>query len=448
MKIKLFGLALIIIALGNGCNEEYALSSVDKIRLSWNDSPATTLTIGWDQVSGENPIVYYGTKDKGRKWKRYKSSMAPSREISHLNMNTKFSDISGLLPDKAYYFVIKDSEGVSERFWFKTAPDKPAPFTYIMGGDTKSVDPVLTAGRQAHTMVSKLRPLFVVFCGDFTTGDGTNPDYWAQWLNDWFEYTRTSDGRLFPIVVVHGNHENGDLKVLNNIFNTPYQYENPENIYYSLSFGGDLFHMIVLNSEIEEGGDQRLWLEEDLKENEDFTFKLAAYHKPFAPHTKRKKFNLSQYQQWAYLFYEYGLNLSLDADSHMSKITFPVKPDSISGIDGFVREDISGTMFLGEGSWGASHRIDNGDKAWTLRSGSFQQFKWLQVFPETDSKPAHIDIRTVITSLKDSLNNRTAFVENVSALTEENVFAIPEGINLFTTEPYGDVITYPFTDIK
>ena len=443
MKNILIIFVIAVFLSGSGCSQEFTPASLDKIRLVWNDDPETTITIGWDQFGGEHPQVYYGTKDKGRNWKRYKISEEPTREVSHLNMNTKFCELSNLLPNTAYYFVIKDSEGVSERFWFRTAPDRPTPFTCIMGGDTKSVGEAYEAGRHTARMVSHLRPLFVMFCGDFTN-DGVTPEHWAQWLTDWLELTHTEDGRLIPIVPVMGNHENRDKMVLNKVFNAPFQYENPENIYYSLSIGGDFFHMILLNSEIEVGAEQREWLEEDLKAHKDFTFKLAAYHKPFYPHTTRKRENIYQYLQWAYLFHEYGLDLSLDADSHMSKITFPLKPDSLTGYEGFIRDDINGTMYIGEGSWGATPRAADDNKPWTLRSGSFNQIKWLQVFPATETEQAHIDIRVVITSTRDTLGQAISHVEGVSSLSESDVFAIPDGIDLYSTEPYGDVITYPF----
>jgi hypothetical protein len=245
-----------------------------------------------------------------------------------------------------------------------------------------------------------------------------------------------------------GNHENRDMEVLNKVFDAPYQSDKPENIYYSISFGGDFLHIISLNSQIDPGGEQRQWLEEDLKNHKDFTFNIAATHKPFRPHTKGKKENDSHYRQWAYLFYEYGLDIGIDADSHMSKITFPVKPDSINGEEGFIRDDMNGTMYTGEGSWGATPRAADDNKSWTLRSGSFNQVKWLQVYPETETSGARIDIRTVITSTRDSENEAVSHVEGVSSLSEKDVFAIPEGIRLFSTQPYGDVISYPFKDIR
>ena len=183
-----------------------------------------------------------------------------------------------------------------------------------------------------------------------------------------------------------------------------------------------------------------------MEKSKEFTFKIAAYHKPFRPHTKSKKENMDLYNLWAFLFEDYGLDISVDADSHMSKITFPIVPDPDKTNEFFKRDDENGTIYLGEGSWGAVPRPNNDDKPWTFRSGSFNQFKWLQVFPESDNEAARIDIRTVITSTRDTSNNSISHVENVEALSEDNVFAIPKGIEFFSTEPYGAVITYPFEE--
>lgn len=447
MKHQTLILLLAVALLGNACQEDLTPASIDKIRLVWTDDPASTMTIGWDQFAGEAPVVYYGIKDRGRKWKRYKRSLSPTRAIRHQGMNTRFCELTNLEPDQAYYFVIKDNEGVTERFWFKTAPDKPAPFTCVVGGDTKPYDPPLQASRYTTQMIPRLRPLFVLFNGDFTN-NGKTPEHWAQWLNDWFELARTEDGRMFPIVPVQGNHEWGEKSVLHNIFNAPYQFNDTVNIYYSLSFGGDFMHLTLLNSELrpplKEYSEQTDWLQKDLEAAKDFTFTMAAYHKPFRPHTKSKGEQIKLYRNWAYLFYEYGLDISADADSHISKITFPLKPDSISGVEGFIRDDQNGTMFIGEGSWGASPRAVDDTKSWTLRAGGFNQIKWLQFFPDTESANAHIDIRTVITARCDTANVPASHVDGVGYLTEDDVFAIPEGIDLFSTEPYGAVITYPF----
>jgi hypothetical protein len=422
------------------------LAASDKYRLIWNDNPATTITIAWDQNdSVKNPAVYYGRADQERKYWKYEGNQTASRVARQYDMNTHFTKLSGLKGNTAYYFVIKDDRGVSERFWFKTAPDTPQPFTFIAGGDTKSADGPLEAGRNSSRVVAKLRPLFVYFNGDFTTGDGTNADNWKKWLTDWQQLTTTTDGRMVPIVPIHGNHENGDRANLYYIFNTPYQENDSTKIYYSLSLGGDFFHMTQLNSEIEEGGAQREWLKKDLEKHHNFTFKIAGFHKPFCPHTKSKKDNPYQYDQWVWLFQENRLNLGFDADTHMQKITYPVVPDSsANSYQGFIRNDQTGTMYVGEGSWGVTPRENNNDKPWTLTSGSFNHINWIHVLPKTKSEEAHIKIFTIPTANYNEQDSLILYNRDLQALTENNLFEVPQNITLHLIDSTETYVRFPY----
>lgn len=422
--------------------EEFGAS--DKIRLVWTDDPATSITVAWDQTDGTTAEVYYGPDDMDRRFWKYPESQIAQTEMNRYDMNTRFAAISGLLPGTNYFFIIKDLGGVSKRYWFKTAPGKPEPFTFVVGGDTKSMGEALEAGRASNRLVAKLRPLFVLFNGDFTSGIGTNPDSWKTWLDDWQDLTTGADGRMIPVLPVMGNHENGNKRNLNIIFNAPYQYNDTSHVYNSLNVGGKLMHIMALNSEIRIDSLQKKWLVQDLKAHSDFQFKVAAYHKPFFPHTQRKRENQLIYNSWANLFYEHGVDLSFDADSHMHKITFPVKPDSFNASHmGFIRDDDNGTMFIGEGSWGASPRENNDDKPWTLTSGSFNQIKWIHVFPETQDMEAHLDIYTVISAEYDADTTQILY-EDIEALSEDNLFSIPEGIRLHQMEKYGSLVRYPF----
>lgn len=94
-----------------------------------------------------------------------------------------------------------------------------------------------------------------------------------MWLTDWQRLTTSEDGRIFPVVPVQGNHENGDLANLVHIFNAPFQGRDSANVFYSLDVGGDFFHMLALNSEVHTGGEQRNWLERDLIDHAQSTFK-------------------------------------------------------------------------------------------------------------------------------------------------------------------------------
>jgi len=447
MKIVSVTFLLYAASIITSCEQvpkEYAAS--DKYRLVWTDDPATTMTIIWDQLKPGQTEILYGKEDYGREYWKYKLSQQPHRTLpDYYNMNTHYAKLQNLEPDQRYYFVLKDDIGVSKRFYFKTAPGEPTPFTFVAGGDTKSSDKALLAGQASNKMVAKLRPLFVLFNGDFTSGNGTDPDRWHLWLNDWDSLTTTADGRKIPIVPMHGNHENGEKSNLNKIFDAPFQGTDSTNIYYSLSFGKRFIHIVALNSEIEVGGDQRKWLEDDLEKHQDYTFKIAGYHKPFWPHTARKGEKEYQFEQWSGLFYKYGLDISLDADSHMHKITYPLKPSSAKNAHmGFVRDDETGTMFIGEGSWGASPRSNDDDKPWTMQSGSFNQIKWIHVMPAKGDQQAHMEIYTVITSQRDETDNQTFHVDNVESLSENDVFKIPENINLFKGDGSQISVRYPY----
>ena len=439
MKVKYLSPFLFIIigffllASGQQPNNEQAAS--DKYRLAWNDDPATTMTIIWDQLKGNDSKVHFGKKDFGRDFSKYPLTQEPTRKLlNSYEMNTHYAELKNLEPDQNYYFVIKDEFGISKRFYFKTAPDKPQAFTFIGGGDTKSFEESYLAGQASNKMVSKLSPLFVMFNGDFNSGDGTYPDRWHQWLRDWDTLTTTPQGRKIPIVAVQGNHENGDKTILNKIFNAPFQYGDSSNIYYSLSFGGGFAHVIALNSQIEVGGKQREWLENNLGNNKQSTFKVAGYHKPFRPHAAKKGKAVKQYNQWAQLFYDYSLSLSLDGDAHVHKITYPLKPSVDEGsFEGFIRDDEKGTVFAGEGSWGAHPRNLTENNPWTLQIGSFNQVKWFHVKPEGESSVS-LEIFTVITATYDDDNNLTLHVDDVESLTDDNLFRVPKNINLFNPD--------------
>ena len=61
-------------------------------------------------------------------------------------------------------------------------------------------------------------------------------------------------------------------------------------------------------------------------------------------------------------------------------------------------------------------------------------------------KTPDIEIRTVITATEDEQDKIVSHIEQVNALTEDDVFSVPENIDLFSKAPYGDVITYPVSE--
>ena len=189
-----------------------AEAKTDKYRLSWRDDPATTMVIGWNQVSGHAATVHYGPADHGGKADAYPSHRTPDVVRHYRGMANHFARLDGLQPDHLYYFVIRDSEGVGKRYSFRTAPDHPQAFTFVAGGDTRSN---AAPRREGNRLVASLRPLFVLHGGDYM-GSG-NAEQWAEWFDDW-QLSVSEDGRMYPLITTHGNHENADLEMIHKLY--------------------------------------------------------------------------------------------------------------------------------------------------------------------------------------------------------------------------------------
>jgi acid phosphatase type 7 len=383
-------------------------SETGKYRLTLRDNPATSVVIGWEQVSGENPVVYYDELDHDESWESYKWEAKPDRSVNYAEMETHFVRLNDLSPNTSYYFVIKDSEEVSRRLWFRTAPMEPdSRLSFIAGGDSRN-NPV--PRRNANLLVSKLKPHAVLFDGDMTV-KGT-PEEWKEWLDDW-QYTISDDGRMYPVIAARGNHEPNNEMVYQ-LFDTP-----SKNIYYAITCGANLVRVYTLNTEISIAGNQTAWLINDLAQHKDANWRIAQYHKPMRPHVSTKREGELQYMHWAQVFYDEKVKLVVECDAHTVKTTWPVKPSTSNDSDeGFVRDNRRGTVYVGEGCWGAPLRANDDPKSWTRDSGMFNQFKWIFI----DKK--RIEVRTV----------KTDNAEMVSSVPNDSTFVIPHNLDIWNPE--------------
>jgi hypothetical protein len=226
--------------------------NTSKYRLSWRDDPATTMVVGWNQDNGGNSILYYSDNDFGTNISKYKERKKESHSTSFGKLNSKFVRLTNLRPNTVYYFLIKDSNSTSKRLSFRTAPAKPQQISFIAGGDSRTNKDGRIKGNK---LVAKLRPLFVMFGGDYMA-DGS-AKRWAQWLDDWQE-TISEDGRLYPLLPAMGNHEyfsnHKKVSMLTKLFDI-----KGDNGYYALSFCEDMIRTYVLNSELGKSNDKSLW---------------------------------------------------------------------------------------------------------------------------------------------------------------------------------------------
>ncbi len=384
-----------------------------RYRLMWQDDPSTTMGIGWDQLKGNGAKLFFDVVNHGEFPTKYAFSKNPDNVIQAKGMSNHFVHLGGLRANTLYYFVIADSEGSSRVLSFKTAPSNSSErLSIIAGSDSRNHR---TARVDANKMVSKLRPHCIMFGGDFTENDVDKQ--WQDWFDDW-QHTISSDGRLYPLIVARGNHEYSN-KTLMQMFDI-----KNKNIRYAMNLGGDLLRIYTLNSMMASGGDQRQWLQRDLAQNPHVTWKTAHYHLSTRPHCSKKSENNDQWGNWSKLFFEYGVNFVVESDAHTVKATYPIRPDNGAGSEeGFVRDDAAGTVYVGEGCWGAPLRKNDDKKSWTRASGSFNSFHW--IFVDRNK----IELRFV----------KTDGADKVQELSAKNIFSVPRGLNLWNP-PTGDVI--------
>ncbi len=392
-----------------------AFGRADKFRVIWQGNASTSATIAWNQASGTDPVLLLDVNDYGKKAAEYGLSKRPDRSQLAEEMNNQFVRLENLMPNTTYYFLVKDSEGISQRYFFTTAPSSPdRRLSIIAGGDSRNHR---DARQDANILVAKLRPHCVMFGGDFTENDF--PMEWQEWFDDW-QLTIAEDGRVTPIIVARGNHEYSN-KSLIDLFDM-----QAEGGFYTTSLGGNLVRIYTLNTLIPVGGDQRDWLEGDLKAyGSKALWRIGQYHHPMRPHTARKPEKNDQVTNWAPLFLKYNVDLMVECDAHVVKSTYPIRPDNGPGSDeGFVRDNENGTVYIGEGCWGAPLRSNDDDKTWTRASGSFNQFNW--IFIDKDK----IEVRTI----------QTDGAGRVANIDPKNIFKTPVGLRIWSP-PTGDVIT-------
>lgn len=401
--VKTFACILLLLFLG--VLDVVALTA--RYRCMIRDEPSTTITIGWEQVTGTNPVVYYGTTANGD---NYPYKAYPNRTIHAKGMHNHFARLSKLRPNTVYYFIIKDTEGSSRRFSFKTLPDDyDSRLSIIGGGDSRNHK---IARQNANKIVARCRPHFVLFAGDMTGGDSGRE--WQEWLDDW-QMTIAPDGRMTALLAARGNHERSDASIVN-IFDVPHKM-----VYYGLTFARGLLRIYTLNSMQSSSSQQLGWLEQDLRQSQTVGWRMAQYHHPMRPHNSRKHEQEYMRLHWGRLFFTYGMDLALECDSHLSKITWPIRASNNRGEagyeEGFVR-DPAGTVFVGEGGWGAPLRAADDTKRWTRASGSFNQVKWFFV------DLSKIEIRTI----------KTENANEVGMLTDDTRFYLPANIDLWEIE--------------
>ncbi len=398
-------------------------------RLVWDASPQSQATIGFTPNGGSNHVVKYGFSTDESLWQ---TKAVDKSYTFDGNLSSQFVKLTGLSADSAVYYRVCDSSGCGDRLWFKTAPSDNSPFVAIAGGDTRTG---WTNRQNGNRLVAKIRPLFIMHGGDYTNANTASE--MQSYLSDW-QLTFSSDTidgfaykRIYPFVATHGNHEDNNYSTLCEVFGVDYDQNgacNAKDTYGAFNVS-PLLRVYTLNSQFKNSGwssyasSMNSWLNSDLQsQGASVSWRIAQYHKPMFPHYSGKSNNTILHDWWADAFYNNKMNLVVESDTHINKITEALQPSG----SGFTDTTNGGTVFVGEGSWGAPARSANDPKSWTIDLASIQQFKVLTV---TSDK---LDVRTA--QFNSSANTLTR-AERAADAT-----ALPSNVNWWVASGVGDVL--------
>lgn len=407
-----------------------ALAATQQIRLAWDGDPATRAVVGFSPSgTSTNPQVRYGTSTDEASW----TSAAPTVQRSFAgSLVSHFLRLTNLSPDTAYYFRVCDDSGCGGRYWFKTAAATPKDLSFIAGGDSRTNT---SYRQQGNRLVAKVRPEFVLFGGDLTANNTASE--MSAWLSDW-TLSFSSDTinglpyqRVYPIVPTVGNHEDYNQQFVCTVFGVDADGDGAcsnRDTYNAFTVGGSQLRIYTLNTELALSGyeadwsAQNAWLSTDLAGAGGVAWRLAQYHKPMFPRTTTKPAVQDSSVTWIQTFYDHKLNVAVESDSHLVKYTYPVQP----GANDYVQAQ-SGTVYLGEGAWGAPRRTADRVSSWIADQDSFDHFNVIQL-------------------TGDKLNVRTLRFDGeatTGSLTREeraaDPLALPAGMSLWVAADVGEI---------
>jgi len=232
---------------------------------------------------------------------------------------------NGLMPDMIYAYRVGDDPW-SEWSQFKTASEKPNPFTFLYFGDVQ--EHVFSMCSQVFRTAFQKEPEagFWLFAGDMVN-NGPDDSLWAEFFSalGWIP-------RTISLIPVAGNHEYPDPRKTprDELHITPLwrpQFTLPENgpkgleeTVFSFEYQGVCF--VILNGN-EQTAEQAPWLETVLSKNRQ-PWTIVAVHQPVYSISERK--NKTGFQDlFVPIFDRYGVDLVLQGHDHSYARTLSLK---------------------------------------------------------------------------------------------------------------------------
>lgn len=314
-------------------HKEIASPDPDRIFLSFIGDPATTRGVNWrTDASVKQAFAEIAAATGHPDFQDAAVRLPAITQVLDLNEATvnrqgvvhfHSANFENLLADTLYAYRVGDGEGAwSEWIQFRTAPDKPEPFSFLYFGDAQN--DIFSRWSRVIRMAYQVAPdaRFAVHAGDLVN-TGHADGEWAEWFSAGSFIHSQLTG-----VPVCGNHEyrplGGDQnqEKIRSIhwrpqFNLPVETDLPKALHesvYTVEYQDLQIIVLDTNSLLEE---QTAYLERQLQKK-GFNWRMVTYHHSLYSPLGRDGSNYElMLSQWVPLFNQYGVDIVLQGHDHL-----------------------------------------------------------------------------------------------------------------------------------
>lgn len=338
----------------------------DRIVLTWQGDPARSQSVTWrTDASVERAVAQIALAEAGpgfpAKAQTVEAVTTPlTTDLGPAHYHT--ARFENLKPRTKYVYRVGDGVNWSEWIQFRTAADRPEPFSFIYFGDAQNDIKAHWSRviREAYSDAPKAR--FIIHAGDLI--NSANRD--AEW-GEWFQAGGWVNA-MMPSIPSPGNHEYArepdDTRRLSRHWRP--QFALPENgpkgleeTVYFIDYQGA--RIISLNSN-ERQAEQVEWLEKALANNPNRWTILTFHHPIFS--SARGRDNPELRALWKPLFDKHRVDLVLQGHDH----TY-ARSNLRTGMN--VREAESGTVYVVSVSGPKMYNLERSD--WMQRAAEDTQ---------------------------------------------------------------------------
>jgi 3',5'-cyclic AMP phosphodiesterase CpdA len=296
----------------------------ERVVLTWSGDPATTQSVTWrTDTSVQAAVAEFAVANaNGRALQTLSVDAETSYFKSDLNEAHYHSlTFENLQPDTLYTYRVGDGVNWSEFYHFRTASDRPAPFSFIYFGDAQNEVKTHWSRVFREAFRDAPRAAFTLHAGDLINEDAFD----AEW-GEWHGAPAWVNGTI-PVIATPGNHEyyrldpvvEGEpgIPMVSNHWRPQFAFpvqnvpRGLEETTYYIDYQG--VRVISLDSNKERQA-QVGWLRGVLTNNPNRWTIITFHHPIFSPASDRDNRELREL--WKPVFDEFKVDLVLNGHDH------------------------------------------------------------------------------------------------------------------------------------